>query len=481
MKSNASLAYNFFLVLGDMFALLVSFIVAFGIRASSSVAVANPMSAASYVAIFASLLPFWILIFALLGLYNASIYERRFAEAGRLFIGSFIGLLFMVFWDYLSLNPIFPAKLVPIYGFVIGFVLLVLIRNIARLARTSMFAYGKGLSNVVIIGNTPITRELVDSLQDTKVSGYRVLGVIGYRKQLPAEQPVFSNFRQFIQQRPYEDLHGIIQTELYPNELRNAEILSYAQENHISYRFVPGNSELFVGNIDVDLFRNSIPVIHVHHTALFGWGRVIKRITDIVLGSLLLLISLPLWLICIFGIKLSDRGPVFYKANRYSRFGTKVPVYKFRTIKQAYNNMSPEAGFAKMGQPELAKIYRDNGDQLPDDPRFTKFGRFMRATSLDEMPQIWNVVRGDISLVGPRALDVYEMERYDKKNLILSVKSGLTGLAIVSGRHSMNFEERRKLDLYYVQNWSFWLDMVILLKTVRVVFERLFRRGARYE
>ena len=105
----------------------------------------------------------------------------------------------------------------------------------------------------------------------------------------------------------------------------------------------------------------------------------------------------------------------------------------------------------------------------------------MRATSLDEMPQIWNVIRGDISLVGPRALDVFEMERYDKKNLILSVKSGLTGLAVVSGRHSMNFEERRKLDLYYVQNWSFWLDLVILLKTVRVVFERFFRRGARYE
>jgi len=85
------------------------------------------------------------------------------------------------------------------------------------------------------------------------------------------------------------------------------------------------------------------------------------------------------------------------------------------------------------------------------------------------------------SLVGPRALDIFEMEQYNKKNLILSVKSGLTGLALVTGRHAMTFEERRKLDLYYVQNWSFWLDITILIKTIRVVVERLFRRGARYE
>ena len=111
----------------------------------------------------------------------------------------------------------------------------------------------------------------------------------------------------------------------------------------------------------------------------------------------------------------------------------------------------------------------------------TPIGRMLRKFSLDELPQLWNVVHGEISLVGPRALDIYELEQYDKKNLILSVKSGLTSLALVSGRHAMSFEERRKLDLYYVQNWSFWLDIVIITKTIRVVIERLFRRGARYD
>ena len=184
MKSNASLAYNFFLVLGDMVAVLASFVAAFAIRAASPTAVAHPMEATTYALILASLLPFWIFIFALLGLYNANIYERRFAEAGRLFVGSFIGLLFLIFWDYASVNPIFPAKLVPIYGFAIGFVLLVIIRNILRTIRTSLFRYGVGLSRVVVIGNTPITLELAESLTTSTKTGYQVIGVVGYRRQL---------------------------------------------------------------------------------------------------------------------------------------------------------------------------------------------------------------------------------------------------------------------------------------------------------
>jgi len=128
-----------------------------------------------------------------------------------------------------------------------------------------------------------------------------------------------------------------------------------------------------------------------------------------------------------------------------------------------------------MGRPELARQYRDNGDQLANDPRVTPIGRWLRRTSLDELPQLINVVRGDISLVGPRALVASELEKFAQKNLILSVKSGLTGLAQISGRRDINFAERRKLDLYYVQNWSFWGDVVILMKTVWIV---LFHRGA---
>ena len=129
-----------------------------------------------------------------------------------------------------------------------------------------------------------------------------------------------------------------------------------------------------------------------------------------------------------------------------------------------------------MGKPELAKAYRENGDFLAGDPRITPIGRFLRATSLDELPQLFNVLLSDISFVGPRALIPQELEAYKKRYTILSVKSGLTGLAQVSGRKDISFEERRTLDLFYVQNWSLWLDIVIVAKTIRTV---LTARGAK--
>ena len=130
---------------------------------------------------------------------------------------------------------------------------------------------------------------------------------------------------------------------------------------------------------------------------------------------------------------------------------------------------STEEGFRRMGRPDLYKQYRENGDYLSNDPRFTPIGHFLRITSLDELPQLFNILKGDISIVGPRALVPEEIELAKDKQNIVTVKSGLTGLAQVSGRRDISFDERRKLDLYYVQNWSFWLDLVILLKTLRFI------------
>ena len=129
-----------------------------------------------------------------------------------------------------------------------------------------------------------------------------------------------------------------------------------------------------------------------------------------------------------------------------------------------------------MGKPGLIKKYRQNGDKIPNDPRITKLGKILRATSLDELPQLFNVLRGDISLVGPRALVPGELHHYGDRSLLLSVKSGLTGLAQVSGRRDISFDERRALDLYYIQNWSLGMDFRIMFRTIGAV---LFRKGAK--
>lgn len=475
MKNNASFVYTIVLMVGDFLALVAAFVAAFVLRVTlSDTPITTAIPSETYLGIFASLLPFWILIFALLGLYNSNIYERRFSEFGRLLLGSFIGLMLLIFWNFIVVEPIFPAKLIPFYGFGIGFLLLLLFRNLARAFRTLLFGYDVGITRIVIVGNTHVSDELRRELADSRRSGYEVLAVVGdMRRHNHAD---YATFEDLLEQVDPRRIHGIIQTELYADEERNRVILDYAQEHHISYRFIPGNTELFVGNLDVELFRNSIPVIAVRPTPLFGWGSAVKRMFDIVVGLLMLIPALPvmgfiwLWMI------LFDHGDPIFKQKRLSRFNNVIHIYKFRTQYHAYNRMTPEEGFIKMGRPELAKKFRANGDFLPDDPRISPLGHFLRATSLDELPQIFNVIKGDLSLIGPRPLEPFEMEAFDRKHMVLSVKAGLTGLAVVSGRRDIPFEERRKLDLYYVQNWSFWMDVVILAKTIRVV---LARSGAR--
>ena len=471
MKSNASLIYNLWLVVGDFLALVAAFVGGYAIRAHSSVPVAHPIPAHTYIGVFLGVLPFWIIIFALLGLYNSNIYEKRFSELPRLFFGSFIGLTFVIFWNFVSVTPIFPSKLVPIYGFILAFAFLVIFRNVARFVRGQLFGYNRGLSRVLIVGNTDMSNELVNWLIDSRRSGYKIVGVVGGKRAVGdhTKLQTYTYFSQFLQEHPEPNLHTIIQTEMYADEPRNAELLTYAQEHHITYRFVPGNTELFVGNVNVELFRGSTPVITVRQTALFGWGRIVKRLFDIVFGCVLLAIASPIFLLVAIAIKLTGGGTVFFRQTRLTRFNKEFKVYKFHTQNPKYDGTTPEEAFALMGKPELSVAYRANGDFLANDPRVTPLGKFLRATSLDELPQLINVVRGDISLVGPRALIPQELEMYKKRHQILSVKSGITGLAVVSGRRDISYEERRKLDLYYVQNWSFWLDLTIIAKTVKAV------------
>lgn len=478
MKNNASLVYNLFLIVGDAFAITVAFTIAYILRVTLS---HEPLSANvhshTYISILIGLLPFWILIFALLGLYNLRIYEKRFSELGRLLVGSFIGILFVISYSYMTDIAIFPARLVTIYGFALAFFFALLSRTLARGLRRKLFSYGVGINNVLLVGDTKTTHRLLDALADITVTGYKVVGVVGGIKHpLKASVPYrqYESFADAMSHLRGQSLHTIIQTELYAAADKNDEILTYAQEHHAAYRFVPGNSELFVGKIEVDLFH-SVPIIAVHQTALIGWGRVVKRLADWLLGGLFLVIASPFMLVIAIAIKL-DGGPVFFRQERLSRFNTKFRIFKFRSLKPRYNGLSPEEAFAKMGRPELVDKYRANGDWLANDPRLTAVGRFIRRTSLDELPQLINVVRGDISLVGPRALVAYELDKSDHKNLILSVKSGMTGLAQISGVRDLSFAERRKLDLYYVQNWSFWGDLVIIAKTFWVV---LFHKGTR--
>lgn len=473
MKNNASFAYALLLVIGDFVALFAAFSIAYVLRVKLDTRpLIAHIPAQTYIYAFITVLPTWILIHSFIGLYNSDIYEKRFSEFGRLFVGAFIGILVLIGYDFVIKGKLFPARLVPAYGLVLGFVFLVIFRNFIRLIRKQLFKYGIGISNVLIVGNTEASSSMALLMNNTNLSGQKVLGIVG--KKLDGFE-YFSSFNDALE-KISQPLHGIIQTELYGDQNKNNDILKYAQEHHASYRFLPGNSDLFVGNIAVELL-GGLPVIAVHQTALIGWGRIAKRLFDLVAGVIVFLVALPFMVIIAVALKICEpRGSVLFKQERLTRFNRTFTVLKFRTIKAQFNGLSPETAFNNMGRPELAKEYRQNGDYLANDPRISTFGRILRRTSMDELPQLWNVLLGDLSLVGPRALIPPELTSYEKHHAILSVKSGLTGLAQISGRRDISFEERRKLDIYYVQNWSFWMDIVILLKTLRVV---VFGTGAK--
>lgn len=475
MRSNASLLYALFLVVGDFLALVAAFSVAYILRVTYDPRpLINSITSVDYLRAFVAVLPLWILIHGVIGLYSSQIYEKRFVEFGRLFIGSFIGILTVIGYDFVVDGALFPARLVPVYGLGLAFLFLLSFRSLARIVRTELFSFKIGVTNLLIVGDTPLSLELIDELIHTKTSGYRVLGVVSRAQAAHSQYPelrVFDSFSRAVETIGVGNIHSIMQTELYTSAEKNNLILTTAQENHIAYRFVPGNTELFVGNIQVDLFRG-VPVIAVHQTALLGWGRVVKRVFDLVVTSVLLLLLSPIILLVALLIKLEDGGQIFFRQKRLTRFNQEFYVFKFRSNRRDVSGLLAEEAFTKIGRPELIKQFRDNGNFLPNDPRNTRMGRFMRATSIDELPQLFNVLKGDLSLVGPRALVPADLAEYKKRHTILSVKSGITGLAQVSGRNHLAIDERRRLDVYYAQNWSFWLDIVILVKTVRVILAR---------
>ncbi len=469
-KRYSGTIFSVFLIIGDFLALVAAFVIGYILRVKiDDRPVVDFIPARTFLEIFLYLLPFWLLIFALLGLYNNELARKRFKEIGLLFVGSFVGLLFVIGYDFVVNEPVFPSRLVPVYGFVFGFALLVFFRTIARTLRRQMFKKGYGLRRAVVVGTGKLTDSLLRDLNNS--SGYRVVSLVGDKRSLKKHGvKTYSSVPSMLESLDSSSVDEIIQTELFEDRAVNDQLLSYAQTNHLNYRFTPSNSDLLTGSMEVELFSGLIPVVKVDPTPLLGWGSVVKRIFDVVVSFMLLLLLVPLLIILFLIIKISDpKSPVLFRQKRLSRHGREVGVYKIRSHNSAFHGLSPEQAFAKIGKPELAKQYRKNGDQLDNDPRISRMGALLRKTSLDELPQLFNVLRGDISLVGPRALVPEEIDVYPQKHLILSVKSGITGLAQVSGRGDISFEKRRRLDVYYVRNWTFGGDLIILLKTLRIV------------
>jgi lipopolysaccharide/colanic/teichoic acid biosynthesis glycosyltransferase len=454
------------LIVGDALAILVAYILAYTLRVnySETPAYYSNISGHDFFLSLLIFLPFVIILFSLIGTYTSR-PQKKLARISRVFFGAGGAMLFMIMIHYFSIRPIFPSKLVPIYGFLFSIVLLSIERGILYFARFLRRRKKIGLIDTIIIGDNQISRDLAMKIRQDK--NYKIQAVVG-QNRFATHKTFTGAMRNFI-----PDL--IIQVATRDKPEIDTEILNFAGKNFIDFKFVPREVSEIPDRLETEIFLGEIPMMSVQPTRLTGWGRVAKHSLDLVISTLFLIIFSWLYLIISIVNKIIF-GKVFFKQIRLTRGDKKFKVYKFQTVRNDLNGLTPEKAFAKLGRPELAKIYRANGDFLKDDPRYGKWARFLRRTSLDELPQMWNVFRGDISLVGPRALIPDELNKFANKHQILNVKSGLTGLAVISGRKNLPWEQRRKLDIYYVQNWSFAMDLQILLKTF---WQVLSGRGAK--
>lgn len=478
MPRRNSKFYSFILMLIDTLVLISAFVLAYVARVQYDPRpLLQNIYAFDYLFSFLLIVPFWILIFALIGLYNPSTYNRRLIEWSKIAIGVFIGILFVIGWEYVTDKDIFPARLVALYALLASFILIVLEREIMRLIRTLMFRYGRGTKRVLLIGSSGVTSDIARSLANTAKSGYEIVAIAGPKKILPDRFAAhhYSRVEDALKHIETQRISAIIQTDLFEDAERNQLILNKAQNHHIDYSFIPAEAEFYSGKNTVDVFLG-YPMITVYQTPLVGWGAIFKRILDF----FFVIITAPFWLAILLFFwllqKVLNPGPAFFVSRRVGRFGKEFNVYKFRSMKQKYSGQDAIAIFKDMGRDDLAKEYTEHR-KVAKDPRITKFGQFLRITSLDELPQIINVLKGQMSIVGPRPILPDEKGFYRNRGaLLMSVKPGITGLWQVSGRSDLPFEGRVELELYYAQNWSLWLDLRILFKTISVV---LFGKGAR--
>ena len=478
MLARSNKKYSLVLILADMLVLLLGFMLAYLIRVQlDNRPLLNDIYAVEYFTTFLTVVPLWILIFASLGLYGNAIRTKRLTEISRLFLGSLIGILVVLGYAYVINEPIFPARLVAVYAFSLSFVFLVVERTTIHAAYTWLLRRGYGNRKVLVIGNSKTTRDIILQLHTHSRSGYEIIATAGPKTIIPnglhAEH--YSLVEQALKNLSSQRINTIIQTDLFESPERNQKILSAAQSNHIEYCFIPGEAEFYSGKNTVDVFLG-YPMITVSQTPLIGWGAIAKSIFDILISTILIIILSPLLMALFILQKIFNPGPILYKSKRLSRYSEEIWLYKFRSMRPEFGKKDAAEEFKAMDRDDLAKEYEANR-KVKNDPRITWFGNFLRKTSLDELPQFFNVFKGELSLVGPRPILPQEMKLVQKRGALLhSVKSGVTGLWQVSGRNELSFDKRIELEMYYAQNWSFWLDIKILFKTVGVV---LRKKGAR--
>jgi exopolysaccharide biosynthesis polyprenyl glycosylphosphotransferase len=324
----------------------------------------------------------------------------------------------------------------------------------------SLYSRGKELRNAVIIGSNATANRIFETLNNHPLLGYRLEGYFA-ESHVGADAPLsrarhLGTIADVAPKLVSEHIELVMMAMDAGDHEAITRVVNECEGVNVEFLMVPDILELMAGNFMVREIEG-IPFLRLKGVPMTTWGRILKRTFDAGIAAILLLLFSPVLLAIALLIKLDSRGPVLFRQERIGIDGRNFDMLKFRSMKAEAESKSG---------PVFAR---------EDDPRRTAIGTFLRKSSLDEFPQLINVLRGEMSLVGPRPERPFFVDRFkDNVPKYLDrhrVKTGMTGWAQVNGlRGNTSIEERIKYDVYYIENWSLWLDVKILLRTVRALF-----------
>lgn len=467
--------YTISLVVWDLILTALSFRAAYFVRFDLSLPIFAKDAMPSFIyyqSLVILIIPFWFLIFAASGLYNRQNLLGGTKEYAMVFNASVIGMFMVISMGFLFPNLVIARGwLLLAWGFI--FISISLERFSLRRIVYTLRQHGFFLSPALLVGANDEGQSLADQLLNWKKSGFHLRGFLD--NKFPAGTVVTHHLRVLgrVDQleeliKTYEIEEVILASSAFSSRDHLLDIFKrYGVNPNLHLRLSSGLYEIITTGLTVKDFAY-VPLVGINQVRLTGADVVLKMMMDYAITLPGLILASPVLLLIALAIHLDSPGPIIHRRRVMGVNGRKFDAFKFRTMVVNGDEILKQ-------HPELQTELEAN-HKLKEDPRITRVGKFLRKWSLDELPQLFNVLKGDMSLVGPRMISPEELDKYDQWDInLLTVRPGITGLWQVSGRSDISYEQRVRLDMHYVRNWSIWLDLQLLYQTIPAVLKR---RGA---
>ncbi len=473
----SELAFNIASIPIDAFMLLLAGMLSFYLR-TQSVQFVGPilfkLSPRDLISASWLVIPPLILVFALFGLYNLKGTRKFFSEFVKVLVAVSLGLLLVILLFFFD-RTIFPSRFIILATWGLGIILVSFGRIILKVFQGWLFSKNIGLHKLVVIRENIQTAEIIESIFKNKTYGYLVVAELDFNESL---------FKELDKLNKVKQIDEILLANTTITDEITLSLVEYARNNGLAFSFLPNLFNVQRNSVETSSL-SGFPMISLKNTPLDGWGKVAKRCLDVCSSLICLILILPIFMLIWITIKLDSKGKAIYSAQR-GGMGKSFNFYKFRTM---YEHLSVGENYggkeAEKVREELWKKNNRGGEASPflkikDDPRVTRVGKFLRKTKLDEIPQFWNVLIGNMSMVGPRAHVLDEVERYKNRyQRMFSIKPGVFGMAQIAQVTwpDLPFEEEIRLNTFYIENWSLGLDIKILAKMFWLLFFSKKPRG----